>query len=113
MKKVLLIGLTGVALTLALATSPSHANLLSDFTFERWCTEIAQKDAATCAKRNDSDVAEYQRLRAAISRMQQEDLDQKCRESSQPNAMKDCRLKNYEIDPNPPAPSGPGAPAAR
>jgi len=113
MKKVLFIGLASVCLTLVLATSPSRADLLSDFTFERWCTEIAQKDAATCAKRSDSDVAEYQRLRSAISRMQQEDLDQKCRESSQPNAMKDCRLKNYEIDPRPPAPSGPGAPTTR
>jgi len=110
MKTSQIIGLAGVAVALALVTSPSRANLLDDFTFERWCTEIAQKDAASCARRSDSDVAEYQRLRSAISRMQQEDLDQKCRESSQPNALKDCRLKNYEIDPNPPAPSGPGGP---
>ena len=110
MKKILLIGFASVGLTLCLASSPSRANLLDDFTFERWCTEIAQKDAADCARRSDADVAEYQRLKSAISRMQQEDLNQKCRDSSQPNAMKDCRLKNYEIDPNPPAPSGPGGP---
>jgi hypothetical protein len=102
MKHVIFAGVAGVVLAVGLAIPSSRADILDDFTFDRWCTEIAQKDAATCAQHNDADVAEYKRVRAAMSRMQQEDLDRKCRESNQPDAMKNCRLKNYEIDPNPP-----------
>ena len=102
MKHVMFAGLAGVVLALGLTMPSSRADILDDFTFDRWCTEIAQKSAATCAQHSDADVAEYKRVRAAISRMQQEDLDRKCKESSQPDAQKNCRLKNYEIDPNPP-----------
>jgi hypothetical protein len=95
-------GFAGVILALGLPYHASRAGVLDDFTFDRWCTEIAQKDAATCARHTDADVAEYKRVRAAMSRMEQEYLDEQCKQSSQPDAMKNCRLKNYEIDPNPP-----------
>lgn len=102
MKKFVFAGIAGVVMALSLPLHASRADVLDDFTFDRWCTEIAQKDAATCARHTDADVAEYKRVRAAMSRMQQEYLDEQCKQSDQPDAMKNCRLKNYEIDPNPP-----------
>ena len=107
MKVFLISSLAGAVLALAATNLPARADTVEDFTFEKWCTEIAQKDAATCARHADADVAEYQRVRAAISRMEQDYLDEQCRQSSQKNAMRDCRKKNYEIDPNPPATADP------
>lgn len=107
MKIYLISGLAGAVLALAATSMPARADTIEDFTFEKWCSEIAQKAVATCAQHTASDVAEYQRLRSAISRMEQDYLDDQCKQSSQPNAMRDCRKKNYEIDPNPPATADP------
>lgn len=107
MTKLLLFSFAGILMSISLTAIPSHADALSDFTFERWCTEIAQKDAATCAKHTDADVAEYRRVHAAMSRMEQEDKMEKCRESSKPGAMANCGKRNYEIDPNSPATADP------
>jgi hypothetical protein len=107
MKFYVMSSVVGAVLALATIALPARADTIEDFTYDKWCTEIAQKDAATCARHGEADVSEYLRVRSAMSRMEQDYLDDQCKQSSQPNAMRDCRKKNYEIDPNPPATADP------